>query len=59
MPEIKLILREVYGKGKIQGGPAANSYLVQSANDRKWQPGLNIKDFCEFCRHHPALFSSF
>ena len=55
-PEIKLILREVYGKDKYKTGQAAK-FILDTVEKmiENGSPGLNIADFCEFCRHHPAL----
>ena len=55
-PEIRLILREVYGKDKYKTGQAAKFILgTVERMIETGSPGLNISDFCEFCRHHPAL----
>ena len=55
-PEIKLILREVYGKEKYKEGQAAKFILgTVERMIESGSAGLNIRDFCEFCRHHPAL----
>ena len=54
--EIKLILREVYGKVAYKKGQAAK-YILETV-ERMIETGANgltISDFCDFCRHHPAL----
>ena len=55
--EIRLILREVYGKHQYKSSKAAMQVLRDCEIMIEKQPGagLNLQMFNEFCRHHPAL----
>ncbi len=56
--ELRLILREVYGKHKYKHTQAAVHILaqIQEMIDKgTCVGGLSLQDFNEFCRHHPAL----
>ena len=58
LDEIRLILREVYGKHKYKS-TQASQHILEEIESRietgKCVGGLNLADFNEFCRHHPAL----
>ena len=58
LDEIKLILREVYGKHKYKSTQASQHILKEietMIETGKCVGGLNLATFNEFCRHHPAL----
>jgi len=58
LDEMKLLLRECYGKHKYKKTQAARHILneLESMIEKgKNVGGLNLNDFNEFCLHHPAL----
>ena len=58
LDEMKLLLRECYGKHKYKKTQAARHILAEldsMIEKGNCVGGLNLKDFNEFCLHHPAL----